>query len=217
MNRMNWRFLAILALALALVAAACGGDDDETATTEASGGTETTAAAGGDDGGGDAGEPLKVAFVNIGPASDQGWNWAHDQGAKFMEEQLGSAVEITFLEDIPEGPDSQRTFEQLASDGNQLIFGTSFGYMDPMLAAAEAFPDVVFMHNTGYKTSGNMGNYFGAAEEGRYLSGLAAGAATESNLIGYVAAFPIPEVIRGINAFTIGVREINPEALVEVV
>ena len=211
MNLRKWRFVAILALALSLIAAACGGDDDETATTEAAGGeTETTAATG------DA-EPLKVAFVNIGPASDQGWNWAHDQGAKYVEANLGDAVEITFLEDIPEGPDSQRTFEQLASDGNQLIFGTSFGYMDPMLAASEAFPDVVFMHGTGFKMSENMGNYFGAAEEARYLSGLAAGAATESNLIGYVAAFPIPEVIRGINAFTLGVREINPEAFVEVV
>jgi basic membrane protein A len=210
MNRKNWRLLAILALALALVAAACGGDDDETATTADAGGTETTAAV-------SDGEPLKVAFVNIGPASDQGWNWAHDQGAKYMKEQLGGAVAITFLENIAEGPDSQRTFEQLAADGNKLIFGTSFGYMDPMLEAAKAFPDVVFEHATGFKTSENMGNYFGAAEEGRYLSGLAAGATTESNLIGYVAAFPIPEVVRGINAFTIGVREVNPDANVEVV
>ncbi len=108
-------------------------------------------------------------------------------------------------------------FEDLAADGNQLIFGTSFGYMDPMLAAAENYPDVAFMHATGYKTSDNMGNYFGAAEEGRYLSGMAAGERTESGLIGYVAAFPIPEVLRGINAFTLGVREINPEADVQVV
>jgi basic membrane protein A len=215
MKRKNWRLLAVLALALSLIAAACGGDDDDdtTATTAAAGATETTAA-------GDpvaSGETLKVAFVNIGPASDQGWNWAHDQGRQFIEAELGDAVEVTFLENIPEGPDSQRTFEQLAADGNTLIFGTSFGYMDPMLEAAKAFPDVVFMHNTGFKTSENMGNYFGAAEEGRYLTGLAAGAATESNLIGYVAAFPIPEVIRGINAFTIGVREVNPDAQVEVV
>jgi basic membrane protein A len=198
--------LAIVLTVVALVAASCG-DDDTTETTADGGGTTAAPAA----------DALKVAFVNIGPASDQGWNWAHDQGAKYLKEQLGSAVDITFLEDIPEGPDSQRTFEQLASDGFGLIFGTSFGYMDPMLAAAEAFPDVVFMHNTGFKTSDNMGNYFGAAEEARYLTGLAAGAATESNLIGYVAAFPIPEVVRGINAFTIGVREVNPDAVVEVV
>ena len=126
-------------------------------------------------------------------------------------------VEVTTLESIPEGPDSQRVFEDLAADGNQLIFGTSFGYMDPMLAAGENFPDVVLMHATGFKTSENMGNYFGAAEEARYLSGMAAGERTENGQIGYVAAFPIPEVLRGINAFTLGVREINPEAEVQVV
>ncbi|KAA3638229.1 MAG: BMP family ABC transporter substrate-binding protein, partial [Armatimonadetes bacterium] len=102
-------------------------------------------------------------------------------------------------------------------DGHKLIFGTSFGYMDPMLAAAENHPDTVFMHATGYKQSDNMGNYFGAAEEGRYLSGMAAGAATTTNKIGYVAAFPIPEVLRGINAFTLGVLEVNPDAEVQVV
>ena len=128
MNRMNWRFLAILALALALVAAACGGDDDdETATTEASGGTETTAAAGGDDGGGDDGEPLKVAFVHVGPVADKGWSWAHDQGAEYLK--ANANVDITTLESIPEGSDSQRVFEDLAADGNMLIFGTSFGYI----------------------------------------------------------------------------------------
>jgi basic membrane protein A len=108
-------------------------------------------------------------------------------------------------------------FEDLAADGNKLIFGTSFGYMEPMLAAAENYPDTVFMHATGYMTSENMGNYFGAAEEGRYLSGMAAGAATQTNKIGYVAAFPIPEVLRGINAFTLGALEVNPDVEVQVV
>ena len=187
-------------MAFALVVAACG-DDDDAGTTEAAA----------------SGDVLKVAFVHVGPVSDKGWSWAHDQGAQFLKAQLGAGVEITTLQSIPEGSDSQRVFEDLASDGNKLIFGTSFGYMDPMLAAAEAFPDVVFMHATGFKTSANMGNYFGAAEEGRYLTGLAAGASTESNIIGYVAAFPIPEVVRGINAFTLGVREANPAATVEVV
>ncbi len=211
MNRKNWRFLAILALALSLLAAACGGDDDgdDAATTEAPSGTETTAAAVDD------GEPLKVAFVHVGPVADKGWSWAHDQGMQYLEENMN--VETVFLESIPEGSDSQRVFEDLAADGNMLIFGTSFGYMDPMLAAAENYPDVTFMHATGFKASENMGNYFGAAEEGRYLSGMAAGAATESNLIGYVAAFPIPEVLRGINAFTLGAQEVNPDAQVQVV
>jgi basic membrane protein A len=164
-----------------------------------------------------AAEPLKIAFVHVGPVSDKGWSWAHDQGAQHIEANLGDAVEITTLEIIPEGPDSLRVFEQLAEDGHGLIFGTSFGYMDPMLEASGNYPDVVFMHATGYKVSDNMGNYFGAAEEGRYLSGIAAGAATETNLIGYVAAFPIPEVLRGINAFTLGAQETNPDVEVQVV
>jgi len=126
-------------------------------------------------------------------------------------------AKITTLENIAEGSDSQRVFEDLAADGNTLIFGTSFGYMEPMLAAAENYPDVTFMHATGYLGSTNMGNYFGAAEEGRYLSGMAAGAATETNLIGYVAAFSIPEVLRGINAFTLGAQEVNPDVKVQVV
>jgi len=211
MNSKNWRVIAILVLALSLLAAACGGDDEgDTATTAApSGDTETTAAAMDD------GEALKVAFVHVGPVADKGWSWAHDQGMRYLEENMN--VETTFLESIPEGSDSQRVFEDLAADGNQLIFGTSFGYMEPMLAAAENFPDVAFMHATGFMSSENMGNYFGAAEEGRYLTGMAAGAATESNLIGYVAAFPIPEVLRGINAFTLGAREVNPDAQVQVV
>ena len=162
-------------------------------------------------------EPLNIAFVHVGPVADKGWSWAHDQGARYVKEQLGDAVTITTLEVIPEGPDSQRVFEELAATGHDLIFGTSFGYMDPMLAAGENYPEVVFMHATGYKTGPNMGNYFGAAEEGRYLSGMAAGDATENNRIGYVAAFPIPEVLRGINAFTLGAQEINPDVQVEVV
>jgi basic membrane protein A len=205
MTQKRWRWLTMLTV-LALVIAACGGDSTD--TTE-----------GGDDGAAttEAVDPLKVAFVHVGATADKGWSWAHDQGAQFIKAELGDGVEITTLEIIAEGPESQRVFEDLAEDGNTLIFGTSFGYMDPMLAAAENFPDVTFMHATGFKTSENMGNYFGAAEEGRYLSGMAAGAATENNHIGYVAAFPIPEVLRGINAFTLGAQEINPEIEVQVV
>ena len=212
MARTKWRWLTIVVLAFALVAAACG-DDEGGSTTEAS--SDTTAAT--TDGGGSSDEVMKIAFVHVGPVADKGWSWAHDQGAAYVKAQLGDAVEITTLESIPEGSDSQRVFEDLAAAGNKLIFGTSFGYMDPMLAAGENYPDVVFMHATGFKTSDNMGNYFGAAEEGRYLTGIAAGAATETNQIGYVAAFPIPEVLRGINAFTLGVREVNPDATVQVV
>lgn len=201
----KWRVTAALMLALALVAAACGSSSDDTTTTADGGATGTTAG----------GEALKVAFVHVSPVSDKGWSWAHDQGAQFLDANMN--IDLTTLESIPEGPDSQRVFEDLAAAGNKLIFGTSFGYMDPMLAAAENFPDVAFMHATGFKTGPNMGNYFAAAEEGRYLSGMAAGVATSTNLIGYVAAFPIPEVIRGINAFALGVQETNPDAEVQVV
>ena len=117
---------------------------------------------------------------------------------------------------MPEGAESEAVFERLARDGADVIFGTSFGYMDQMLAVAERFPDVKFEHATGYKTSDNMGTYFGAAEEARYLTGMAAASVTKSNQIGYVAAFPIPEVLRGINAFTLGAQSLNPDITVEV-
>ena len=135
MPRNKWRWILALTLALALVAAACGGDDDDagddTATTQAA--TDDGADAGGDAGGD--GDVLKIAFVHVGPVADKGWSWAHDQGAQYVKAQLGDAVEITTLESIPEGSDSQRVFEDLAADGHGLIFGTSFGYMEPMLAA----------------------------------------------------------------------------------
>lgn len=207
LDRMRWLIAAFLAFAL--VAAACGSDTAETTVAPGTTSVPGTTEAMND-------EPLKIAFVHVGPVADKGWSWAHDQGAQYIAANMDN-VDITTLEIIAEGPDSQRVFEDLAADGNTLIFGTSFGYMDPMLAAAENYPDTVFMHATGFKTSDNMGNYFGAAEEGRYLSGMAAGAATETNLIGYVAAFPIPEVLRGINAFTRGAREVNPDAEVQVV
>lgn len=207
----NTRWLTAALLALGLTAAACGGGDT-TGTTDPADAEVSPADAGGDA----AGDELKVAFVYVGPIGDAGWTWAHDEGRKHLEEEMPN-VTTTYIESVPEGAESQRVFEDLAEDGNDLIFGTSFGYMDAMLAAAENYPDTVFMHATGYKTAENMGTYFGAAEEARYLSGLAAGAETETDLIGYVAAFPIPEVLRGINAFTLGVRETNPDAEVQVV
>lgn len=198
------RLLALL-FAFALVAA-CGNDGD--------GGDEGTGAAQEEGGGRD--DPLKVAFVYVGPVGDAGWTKKHDDGRKALEEELGDQVETTFIENVAEGATSERVFEDLARQGNQLIFGTSFGYMDQMLAVAERFPDVTFLHATGFKTSENMGTYFGAAEEARYLSGIAAGKATRNGRIGYVAAFPIPEVLRGINAFTLGAQSVNPDVTVQV-
>jgi basic membrane protein A len=163
------------------------------------------------------GEKFKVAFVYVGPVGDAGWTKKHDDGRKELEAALGDKVQTTFLESVKEGAESEATFERLAREGNKVIFGTSFGYMDQMLAVAKKYPDVVFMHATGYKTDKNMGTYFGAAEEARYLSGMAAGASTKSNKLGYVAAFPIPEVVRGINAFTLGAQKVNPKVSVDVV
>ena len=214
--------------ALGLIIAACGSDDEPdtantTADASATGAASATAAASSDtasDTGSDSGgaaEPIKVAFVYIGPVGDAGWTKKHDDGRKELEAALGDKVETTFLENVPEGAESEAVFERLAREGNKVIFGTSFGYMDQMLAVAAKYPDTVFMHATGFKVSENMGTYFGAAEEARYLSGIAAGAMTKTNKIGYIAAFPIPEVIRGINAFTLGAQRVNPDVEVDVV
>lgn len=201
-NRSRLRWLAPL-VTLLLVAAACGDDDGD-------GGGDSAAETSG-------GDPIKVAFVYVGPVGDAGWTKKHDDGRKELEAELGDAVETTFLENVPEGAESEQVFDRLAREGNRVIFGTSFGYGDPMLAVAEKYPDVVFEHATGFQTAENMSTYFGAAEEARYLSGMAAGSKTEADKIGYIAAFPIPEVLRGINAFTLGVQRVNPAAEVNVV
>lgn len=162
-------------------------------------------------------EAFKVAFVYIGPPGDLGWTYEHDRGRKMLEEELGDAVETKYIENVPEGPDAARVIRDYAQQGYDMIFTTSFGYMDPTLEVAQEFPNVLFEHCSGYKTADNMSTYFGRIYQPRYLSGIVAGEMTEANKIGYVAAFPIPEVIRGINAFTRGVRSVNPEAEVSVV
>ena len=162
-------------------------------------------------------EPLKVAFVYVGPTGDAGWTYAHDNGRKYMEEKLGKRVETTYVESVAEGADAERVITELARSGNKLIFTTSFGYMNPTLKVAKKFPDVKFEHASGYKRSKNVGTYFDRVYQGRYLTGMVAGMMTKSNLLGYVASFPIPEVIRGINAFTLGARSVNPKAEVKVV
>lgn len=162
-------------------------------------------------------EPFRVAFVYVAPIGDLGWTWAHDQGRLQLEEELGDAVETAYVENVPEGPEAERVIRDFAQKGFDLIITTSFGYMDPTVTVAQEFPDTWFVHVSGYKTAPNVSTIFGRMYQARYLSGLVAGSATESNIIGYVAAFPIPEVIRGINAFARGVREINPEAEVRVV
>ena len=158
---------------------------------------------------------LKVGFVYVSPVGDAGWSYAHDLGRKAIEEMDG--VTTSFVEAVAEGPDAERVIQTMARKKFDLIFATSFGYMDPMLKVAQQFPDTVFMHCAGFKTAANMGNYFGRVYQPRYLSGIVAGSMTKSKVIGYVAAYPIPEVIRGINAFTLGVQSVNPEATVRVV
>ena len=174
-------------------------------------------ACGGGSSQGGSSDKLKAAWVYIGPTGDAGWTKRHDDGRKMVQEQLGDRVETTFVENVPEGATAQRAFEDLAREGNSVIFGTSFGYMDPMYAAAEKYPDTVFMHATGYKTRENMGTYAGAAEEAAYLAGIAAGRAAENGEIGYLAPYPIPEVIRGMNALMLGARSVNPEVTMRVV
>lgn len=163
-------------------------------------------------------DPIKVGFVYVSPTGDAGWTYSHDQARKFVVDQLGEDHVITsFVESVPEGADAERVIYNMASKGHDLIFTTSFGYMNPTLKVAKKFPNVKFEHASGYKQAKNVGTYMARAYQARYLSGLVAGNMTKSNVIGYVAAFPIPEVIRGINAFTKGVREVNPDATVKVV
>ena len=162
-------------------------------------------------------EPFKVGFVYVSPISDAGWTFQHDSGRKEMEKALGGKVVTKYVENVPEGADAERVIRELAQSGNKLIFTTSFGYMNPTLKVAKQFPKTYFEHATGYKTDANVGIYNARFYEGRYLAGIVAGKMTKSNVAGYVAAFPIPEVVMGINAFTRGMKSINPKAEVKVV
>ena len=163
-----------------------------------------------------ANETLKVGFIYMGSVGDFGWTYAHDLGRREMEANLQGKVKTTFVENVNEGTDAERVMRQLALDGNKLIFATSFGYMNPTIKVAKDFSDV-FFENTGYKRAANVGTYLGRFEEPRYLTGMIAGMMTKSNLIGFVGAYPIPIVIRGIGAFAQGLRATNPKAKVRVV
>jgi basic membrane protein A len=161
-------------------------------------------------------EKFKVGFVYVGPVGDAGWTYAHDLGRKYLEAH-DPRVQTAAVENVAEGADSERVFTDLARKGYGLIVGTSFGYMDPMVKVAGEFPKVAFVHISGFKRAKNLMTAFGRIEQPRYLSGLVAGSMTKTNIIGYVAAHPIPEVVRGINAFTLGARATNPKATVHVV
>ena len=161
--------------------------------------------------------PLKVGFVYVAPITDAGWVRQHESGRQAVEAALGAKVQTTYVADVPEGADAERVIRDLARQGHQLIFTPSFGYMEPTLKVAQEFPGVKFESITGYKTAPNVAVANARYYEGRYLAGVAAGRMTQSNLAGYVAGFPIPEVLQGINAFTLGMRSVNPKAQVKVI
>ena len=200
--------LVAAATALLLGATACG-------TGSSSGGGDSPG--GSSQGGGDS-DVVRAAWVYVGPKNDGGWTTAHDNGRLAVEEEFGDQVETDYVESVPEEPAAAaRAIEGFARKGYDIIFTTSFGFMDPTLEVAEKYPDVLFEHCSGFKTAENMANYFGAMEEAKYLAGMAAGAATENGQLGKVNAFPIPEVIRLTNAFILGARAVNPDATMKVV
>ena len=162
-------------------------------------------------------DKTKVGFVYVGPVGDGGWTYEHDQGRLAVEAEFGDAVETVFVESVPEGPDAERVMTQMALQGADLIFTTSFGYMDQTINVAEKFPDVKFEHATGFKRADNVSTYSARFYEGRAVQGHIAGHMTESNIIGYIASFPIPEVIRGINAAYLHAAEVNPDVEFKIV
>jgi basic membrane protein A and related proteins len=162
-------------------------------------------------------EPLKAAWVYVGPVGDAGWTFAHDLGRKAVEAKFGDAVKTTFVEKVPEGADAERVIRDLATQGNKIIFATSFGFMEPMLKVAAEFPDVRFEHATGYKTAPNMRIYDASFYQDTYMAGIIAGTMTKTNTLGFVGSFPIPEVLRNINAFTLGAQSVNPKIKTRVV
>ncbi len=161
--------------------------------------------------------PLKAAFVYVTPVLPAGWTRQHEEGRLQLQRALGDQVQTTAVENVPEGPDAERVIRDLALQGNQLIFTTSFGYMEPTLRVAKEFPGVKFENITGYKQSANVATANARHYEGRYLSGIAAGRMSKTGVAGFVAGFPIPEVVQGVNAFALGMRSVNPQAQVKVV
>ena len=162
-------------------------------------------------------EPLKIAFAYVGPVGDGGWTFAHDNGRKAIEKEFGDKVVTSFVEKVPESADAERVIRDMASQGNKLIFGTTFGYMDPMMKLAPDFKDVRFEHATGFKTGENMRTYDSRTYEGAYMAGVIAGKMSKSGTLGVVASIPIPEVIRNINSFTMGAQSVNPKVKTKVI
>ncbi|MCL4167153.1 UNVERIFIED_CONTAM: hypothetical protein GTU68_003284, partial [Idotea baltica] len=189
-----------------MLLAACGSDGGDSSGDSSSGDGDASS------------DAIKAAWIYVGPTDDGGWTTAHDEGRMTVEENLGDGVETTFKENVPEGPEVEKVIQDLIDEGNEIIFATSFGFGDALAEAAEEHPEVYFEHATGVPSDiENFDTYFGAGEDSLYLAGMAAGHATESGVIGFVAPFPIPEVVRHINAYALGAQATNPEATVKVV
>ena len=203
-------FKLCIAGAAAVMLAACGKDEPKPAPAAKDVKTAAQPAAA-------AKEPMKVAFVYVSPANEEGWSSQHDIARQYVEKKFGDKIKVTWIENVPENADAERVIRDLAQQGNKMIFATSFGYMNGVMKVAKEFPNVYFEHATGYKTDKNVKNYTARFYEARYLAGKLAGATTKSNVLGYVAALPIPEVFQGINAYTLGAKSVNPNIQVRVV
>jgi basic membrane protein A len=199
---------ALAASAVALVG--CGKKEEPKAAAPAAAPAAATAAA-------PKAEPLKIAFAYVGPVGDAGWTFAHDLGRKEIEKEFGDKIKTSYVENVPEAADAERVIRQMVSEGNKLVFGTTFGYMDPMMKVAADEKGVKFEHATGFKTGDNMRTYDSRTYEGAYLAGIIAGKMTKTDTLGVVGSIPIPEVIRNINTFTLGAQSVNPKIKTKVV
>ena len=199
--------LAAASVAAAALLSACGKKEEAAAPAQTSTQTSTQTSA----------QPLKIAFAYVGPVGDGGWSFAHDNARQALQKEFGDKIETVFVENVPGSADAERVLRDFASQGSKLIFGTTFGYMEPMLKVAADFKDVKFEHATGYKTADNMRTYDSRTYEGAYLAGIIAGNMTRSNTLGVVGSVPIPEVLRNINSFTLGAQSVNPSIKTRVV
>ncbi len=197
------------AIAAAAALVGCGKKEEAPATTAAAPASAAASAP--------KPEPLKIAFAYLGPAGDHGWTYAHDNARKAIEQEFGDKIATSFVENVPESADAERIFRDMASQGNKLIFGTSFGYMEPMLKVATDFPDAKFEHATGYKQAANLRSYDSRSYMGAYMAGIIAGKMTKTNTLGVVGSIAVPEVIRNINAYTLGAQSVNPKIKTKVV
>ncbi|MDA8519635.1 BMP family ABC transporter substrate-binding protein [Acidovorax sp. NCPPB 4044] len=211
MTDLHKRSLLKVAALSALAAAAmagCGKKDEPAPAAPAAPAAQAPAAKA---------EPLKIAFAYVGPVGDGGWSFAHDNGRKAIEKEFGDKVQTSFVESVPESADAERVLRDMAGQGNKLIFGTTFGYMETIQKLAPEFKDVKFEHATGYKTAENVRTYDSRTYEGAYMAGVIAGAMTKTDTLGVVGSVPIPEVIRNINSFTLGAQSVNPKVKTKVV